>query len=129
MGREGSGGLVPAAANTHYKRGDSPVLPSMPECGDSHELETLMSTDRRESAHLPEEASEDQRLMPSASGEEEDLPPSETKVKIIYIYIIYLFLFFLVFNVGLLFFKGLILVVNIVNLWHCPSYRLPGMAQ
>lgn len=59
------------------------MLPSMPECDDGHELETLMSMDRRESAHLPEEASEDQRLMPSAPGEEEDLPPSETKVKMI----------------------------------------------
>lgn len=82
--REVSGGLVPAAANTHYKRGGSPVLPSVPECGDSHELETLMSTDRRESAHLPEEASEDQRLMPSAPGDVEELPPFETKVKMIY---------------------------------------------
>lgn len=92
--REVSGGLVPAAANTHYKRGGSPALPSMPECGDSHELETLMSTDRRESAHLPEEASEDQRLMPSAPGDEEDLPPSETKVKMIFFSFLFFFLFF-----------------------------------
>lgn len=83
--REVSGGLVPAAANTHYKRGGSPVLPSLPECSDSHELETLMSADRRESAQLPEEASEDQRLMPSAPGDEEDPPPSDTKVKRIYV--------------------------------------------
>lgn len=55
----------------------------MPECIDSHELETLMSTDRRESAHLPDEASEDQRLMPSAPGDEEELPPTEPKVKMI----------------------------------------------
>lgn len=79
--REVTGGLVPAAVNAHYKRGGSPVLPSVPECNDSHELETLMSTDRCESAHLPEEASEDQRLMLSAPGDEEDLPPSDTKVK------------------------------------------------
>lgn len=93
--REESGGLVPATVNTHYKRGGSPVLPSMPECGDSHELETLMSSDRRESAHLPEEVSEDQRLMPSAPGDEEDLPPSETKVKMIYMVKPFFFLFFL----------------------------------
>lgn len=70
-------------------------MPSMPECGDSHELETLMSTDRRESAHLPEEASEDQRLMPSAPGDEEDLPPSETKVKIIFFFLFFLSFVFL----------------------------------
>lgn len=42
-----------------------------------------MSTDRGESAHLPDEASEDQRLMPSAPGDEEELPPTEPKVKMI----------------------------------------------
>lgn len=76
------------------------MLPSMPECNDSHELETLMSTDRCESAHLPEEASEDQSLMLSAPGDEEDLPPSDTKVKkdlydgAVLFYDIGLFLFF-----------------------------------
>lgn len=94
MCREVSGGLVPAAATTHFKRGGTPVLPSMQECGDSHELETLMSTDRLESAHLTEEASEDQRLMPSAPGDEEDLPPSETKVKIIKVFFLSSFFFF-----------------------------------
>lgn len=82
--REVSGGLVPTAGNTHYKRGGSPALPSIPECIDSHELETLMSTDRCESPHLPDEVSEDQRLMPSATGNEEDLPPSEPKVKLFF---------------------------------------------
>lgn len=43
-----------------------------------------MSTDRGETAHLPDEASEDQRLMPSAPGDEEELPPTEPKVKIIF---------------------------------------------
>lgn len=42
-----------------------------------------MSTDRGESAHLPDEASEDQRLMPSVPGDEEELPPTEPKVKMI----------------------------------------------
>lgn len=83
--REVTGGLVPTAGSTHYKRGGSPVLPSLPECIDSHELETLMSTDRGESAHLPDEASEDQRLMPNAQGDEEDLPPTEPKVKMIFV--------------------------------------------
>lgn len=107
------------------------MLPSMPECGDSHELETLMSSDRRESAHLPEEVSEDQRLMPSAPGDEEDLPPSETKVKMIYMVKPFFFLFFLIQHRAFIFFffNGLILIVVIVNLLHCRSYRLPGMAQ
>ncbi|XP_029702398.1 immunoglobulin superfamily DCC subclass member 4 isoform X2 [Takifugu rubripes] len=77
--REVAGGLVPTAGNTHYKRGGSPVLPSLPECIDSHELETLMSADKGESAHLPDEASEEQRLMPSAPGDEEEIPPTEPK--------------------------------------------------
>lgn len=125
MRREVSGGRVPAAANIHYKRGGSPVLPSMPECDDGHELETLMSMDRQESAHLPEEASEDQRLMPSAPGEEEDLPPSETKVKMIdEDKLFFPFSFFFVYNIGIS-----CNYIKIVNMLHCCSYRLPGMAQ
>lgn len=120
-----SGGLVPAGASTHYKRGGSPVLPSVPECGDSHELETLMCMDGHESAHLPEEASEDQRLMLSAPGDDEDLPPSDTKVKMIYMAKLFSFVPLL----GFFFCNGLILVGIIVNLLRCRSYRLPGMAQ
>lgn len=80
-----------------------------------------MSTDRCESAHLPDEVSEDQRLMPSATGNEEDLPPSEPKVKLF-------FMAELFYSIGL-FFNGVTVVVILVNLLHCRSYRLPGMAQ
>lgn len=125
--REVTGGLVLTAGNTHYKRGGSPVLPSLPECIDSHELETLMSTDRGETAHLPDEASEDQRLMPSDPGDEEELPPTEPKVKIIFTADNFL--------QHRAFLKKkqkknvVIVVVILVNLLHCRSYRLPGMAQ
>lgn len=120
--REVSGGLVPTAGNTHYKRGGSPALPSIPECIDSHELETLMSTDRCESAHLPDEASEDQRLMPSATGNEEDLPPSEPKVKLY-------FYGGAILQHRAFFFNRVRVVVILVNVLHCRSFRLPGMAQ
>lgn len=88
-----------------------------------------MSTDRGESAHLPDEASEDQRLMPSVPGDEEELPPTEPKVKMIVVVDNF-------YNIGL--FKKnktkqnknvVIVVVILVNLLHCCSYRLSGMVQ
>lgn len=55
---------------------------SVPECSDSHELETLMPPGSHESGHPLEEASEERSLMASANqGEEEDTPTPEPKVK------------------------------------------------
>lgn len=65
-----------------YKRGGSPVPSIVPECSDSHELETLMPPGSHESVHSLDEASEEQSLMASANpGEEEDTPAPEPKVK------------------------------------------------
>lgn len=87
-----------------------------------------MSADKGESAHLPDEASEEQRLMPSAPGDEEEIPPTEPKVKIIVVVDHF-------YNIGLFLKKTeqnknvVIVVVILVNLLHCRSYRLLGMAQ
>lgn len=80
--REVSGGLDSTAVTPQYRRGGSPVPSSVPECSDSHELETLMPPGSHESGHLLEEASEEQSLMASANQkEEEDTPTPEPKVK------------------------------------------------
>lgn len=56
---------------------------SVPECSDSHELETLMLQGSHECGHPLEEASEEQSLMASANqGEEEETPTPEPKVRI-----------------------------------------------
>ncbi|XP_068457153.1 immunoglobulin superfamily DCC subclass member 4 isoform X3 [Clinocottus analis] len=61
--REVSGGLDSAAVTPQYRRGGCPVSSTVPECSDSHELETLMPSGIQESGQLPEEAPEEQSLM------------------------------------------------------------------
>lgn len=81
--REVSGGLDPTAVTSQYRRGGSPVPSSVPECSDSHELETLMAPGSHERGHLLEEASEEQSLMGSANQrEEEDAPAPDPKVMV-----------------------------------------------
>lgn len=81
--REVSGGLDPTAVTSQYRRGGSPVPSSVPECSDSHELETLMPPGSHECGHLLEEASEEQSLMGSANQrEEEDVPAPDPKVSV-----------------------------------------------
>lgn len=81
--REVSGGLDPTAVTSQYRRGGSPVPSSVPECSDSHELETLMAPGGHERGHLLEEASEEQRLMGGADQrEEEDAPAPDPKVMV-----------------------------------------------
>ncbi|XP_051234454.1 immunoglobulin superfamily DCC subclass member 4 isoform X5 [Dicentrarchus labrax] len=60
--REVSGGLD-TAVTPQYRRGSSPVPSNVPECSDSHELETLMPPASQESGQPLEEASEEQSLM------------------------------------------------------------------
>lgn len=80
--REISGGLDPAAVIPQYRRGGCPGPSNLPECSNSHELETLMPSGSQESAQLPSEAPEEQSLMASANpGEGEDAPAPESKVK------------------------------------------------
>ncbi|KAM9366474.1 immunoglobulin superfamily DCC subclass member 4 [Symphorus nematophorus] len=78
--REVSGGLDSTAVTPQYRRGGSPVPSNVPECSDSHELETLMPPGSQESGQPLEEASEEQSLMASANpGEGEDAPAPEPK--------------------------------------------------
>lgn len=70
------------AVTPQYRRGGSPIPSNMPECSDSHELETLMPPGSQESGHPLEEAPEEQSLMASANpGEGEEAPAPEPKVK------------------------------------------------
>lgn len=78
--REVSGGLDSTAVTPLYRRGGSPIPSSVPECSDSHELETLMPPDSQESGQLLEQVSEEQSLMTSANpGDREDAPAPEPK--------------------------------------------------
>ncbi|XP_068456990.1 immunoglobulin superfamily DCC subclass member 4 isoform X1 [Clinocottus analis] len=78
--REVSGGLDSAAVTPQYRRGGCPVSSTVPECSDSHELETLMPSGIQESGQLPEEAPEEQSLMASANpGKGEDDPAPDPK--------------------------------------------------
>lgn len=80
--REVSGGLDSTAVTLQYRRGGCPLPTSVPECSDSHELETLMPSGSQESGQPLEEAPEEQSLMASANpGEGEDNPAPEPKVK------------------------------------------------
>lgn len=80
--REVSGGLDSTAVTPQYRRGGSPASTNVPECSDSHELETLMPPGNQESGQPLEEASEEQSLMASANPREaEDAPAPEPKVK------------------------------------------------
>ncbi|KAM7406384.1 hypothetical protein PAMP_000763 [Pampus punctatissimus] len=77
---EVSGGLDPTAVTPQFRRGGCPVPLNVPECSDSHELETLMPPGSQESG-LPLTATpEEQNLLASANTEEgEDAPTPETK--------------------------------------------------
>ncbi|XP_036952136.1 immunoglobulin superfamily DCC subclass member 4 isoform X2 [Acanthopagrus latus] len=66
--REVSGGLDPTAVTPQYRRGGSPASTNVPECSDSHELETLMPPGNQESGQPLEEASEEQSLMAAWNG-------------------------------------------------------------
>lgn len=80
--REVSGGLDSTAVTPQYRRGGCPVPPNVPECRDSHELETLMPPGSQESGLLLTVVPEEQSLMASANPEEgEDAHTPETKVK------------------------------------------------
>ncbi|XP_078114157.1 immunoglobulin superfamily DCC subclass member 4 [Sander vitreus] len=77
---EVSGGLESTAVTPQYRRGGCPVPSNVPECSNSHELETLMPPGSQESGQPLEEASEEQSLMASANpGEGEDIPAPEPK--------------------------------------------------
>ncbi|XP_053192553.1 immunoglobulin superfamily DCC subclass member 4 isoform X2 [Scomber japonicus] len=78
--REVSGGLDSTAVTPQYRRGGCPVPPNVPECRDSHELETLMPPGSQESGLLLTVVPEEQSLMASANPEEgEDAHTPETK--------------------------------------------------
>ncbi|KAK2853586.1 hypothetical protein Q5P01_006247 [Channa striata] len=78
--RDISGGLDSTAATPQYRRGGCPIPSSVPECTDSHELETLMPPGNQESCQQLEEAPEEQSLMASANpGEGEDASAHEPK--------------------------------------------------
>ncbi|KAM7423795.1 hypothetical protein PAMA_000248 [Pampus argenteus] len=77
---EVSGGLETTAVTPQFRRGGCPVPLNVPECSDSHELETLMPPGSQESG-LPLTATpEEQSLLASANPEEgEDGLTPETK--------------------------------------------------
>ncbi|XP_037342384.2 immunoglobulin superfamily DCC subclass member 4 isoform X3 [Pungitius pungitius] len=79
--REASRGLESAAVTPQYRRGGCTIPSDVPECGDSHELETLMPRGGVPgSGPLPDEAPEEQSLMASANpGEGEDAPAPDPK--------------------------------------------------
>uniref|UniRef100_A0A3B4TLB8 Immunoglobulin superfamily DCC subclass member 4 n=1 Tax=Seriola dumerili TaxID=41447 RepID=A0A3B4TLB8_SERDU len=75
-----SGGLDSTAVTPQYRRGGCPIPSNLPECNDSHELETLMPPGSQESGQPLAEAPEEQSLMASANpGEGEDGPAPEPK--------------------------------------------------
>ncbi|XP_047187667.1 immunoglobulin superfamily DCC subclass member 4 isoform X1 [Scophthalmus maximus] len=78
--REISGGLDSTAVNPQYRRGGCPIPSDLPECGDSHELETLMPPGSQESGQPLAESPEEQSLMASANPVEGgDAPAPEPK--------------------------------------------------
>ncbi|KAM6942921.1 immunoglobulin superfamily DCC subclass member 4 [Xenentodon cancila] len=78
--RELSGGLNSRAVTPQYRRVGFPVPANVPDCSDSHELETLMPSGCQESGQLPAEAPEEQSLMASANpGKGKDAPAPEPK--------------------------------------------------
>lgn len=80
--REISGGLHSTAVIPQHRRGGCPIPSNVPECSDSHELETLMPPGSQKSGQPLVEAPEEQSLMASANpGEGEDAPAPEPKVK------------------------------------------------
>ncbi|XP_069546589.1 immunoglobulin superfamily DCC subclass member 4 [Brachyistius frenatus] len=78
--REISGGLDSTAVTPQYRRGGCSVPSTVPECSDSHELETLMPSCSQESGQLPADTPEEQSLMASANpGEGEEALAPEPK--------------------------------------------------
>ncbi|XP_061734008.1 immunoglobulin superfamily DCC subclass member 4 [Nerophis ophidion] len=75
-----SGTLDSTTATPQYKRGGYPSAAHVPECSDSHELETLMPSAGQECSQPSAGAPEEQSLMASANSEDggEGLAP-ETK--------------------------------------------------
>ncbi|XP_039990189.1 immunoglobulin superfamily DCC subclass member 4 isoform X2 [Xiphias gladius] len=66
--REISGGLDSTAVTPQYRRGGCPVPSNVPECSDSHELETLMPPGSQESGQPLAEVPEEQSLMVAWNG-------------------------------------------------------------
>uniref|UniRef100_A0AAQ5YSS4 Immunoglobulin superfamily, DCC subclass, member 4 n=1 Tax=Amphiprion ocellaris TaxID=80972 RepID=A0AAQ5YSS4_AMPOC len=60
--------LDSTAMTPQYRRGGCPVPSTVPECSDSHELETLMDPGSQESGQPPAEAPEEQSLMAAWNG-------------------------------------------------------------
>ncbi|XP_076011854.1 immunoglobulin superfamily DCC subclass member 4 isoform X2 [Genypterus blacodes] len=78
--REISRELDSTAVAAQYRRGGCPAPSAVPECSDSHELETLMPPGSQEPSEPLAEAPEEQSLMASVnSGEGEDIPAAEPK--------------------------------------------------
>ncbi|KAM8893924.1 immunoglobulin superfamily DCC subclass member 4 isoform 4-T4 [Spinachia spinachia] len=78
--REESRGLESTAVTPQYRRGGCTISSDVPECSDSHELETLMPRGIPESGPLPQEAPEEQSLMASANpGKGGDTPAPDPK--------------------------------------------------
>ncbi|XP_061880294.1 immunoglobulin superfamily DCC subclass member 4 [Entelurus aequoreus] len=75
-----SGTLDSTTATPQYKRGGYPSAANVPECSDSHELETLMPSAGQECSQPSAGAPEEQSLMACANSEDggEGLAP-ETK--------------------------------------------------
>nr|XP_057945147.1 immunoglobulin superfamily DCC subclass member 4 isoform X2 [Doryrhamphus excisus] len=75
-----SGSLDSTAATPHYKRGGYPSAADVPECSDSHELETLMPSAGQECNQSSAGPPEEQSLMASANtGDGGDAPTPEPK--------------------------------------------------
>ncbi|XP_062845876.1 immunoglobulin superfamily DCC subclass member 4 isoform X2 [Trichomycterus rosablanca] len=66
--REVSGGLEATVLNPQYRRNAHPVSVDVPECSDSHELETLMPPGAQDPVLTHKELNEQQNLMVSVGG-------------------------------------------------------------
>ncbi|XP_054626764.1 immunoglobulin superfamily DCC subclass member 4 isoform X1 [Dunckerocampus dactyliophorus] len=78
--RGASGSLDSTAATPQYKRGGYPSAANVPECSDSHELETLMPSAGQECGQPSARAPEERTLMASANaGDGVDAPTPEPK--------------------------------------------------
>ncbi|XP_027871242.1 immunoglobulin superfamily DCC subclass member 4 isoform X1 [Xiphophorus couchianus] len=66
--REPSGGLSSTAVTPQCRKGGCPAPASVPECSDSHELETLMPPGTQELGQQPTKDPEEQSLMIAWNG-------------------------------------------------------------
>ncbi|XP_043953757.1 immunoglobulin superfamily DCC subclass member 4 isoform X1 [Gambusia affinis] len=66
--REPSGGLSSTAVTPQCRKGGCPAPAGVPECSDSHELETLMPPGTQESGQQPTKDPEEQSLMIAWNG-------------------------------------------------------------